>query len=71
MMLIDTDVLLDEVFQRDPYWIESADLLSYAKNSRIPMGVTSTILSNLYYRISKYKSDQIATVFNRGILELT
>ena len=76
-IFIDSDVILDVVFEREPYFENSQQILNIIEQN-IVAGYTSTlILANCYYIISNQKSILIAKkVINRlrsilNILPLT
>lgn len=52
-VLIDTDVLLDFFFDRQPFSVDSAQVLSLCERRDINGFVTSIMLSNIYYLLRK------------------
>ena len=52
-VLIDTDVILDFLFDRKPFSEDVAQILSWCENSKIQGFVTSIMLSNIYYLLRK------------------
>ena len=52
-VLIDTDVILDFLFDRKPFSEDAAQILSWCENSKIQGFVTSIVLSNIYYLLRK------------------
>lgn len=52
-VLIDTDVILDFLFDRKPFSEDAAQILSWCENSKIQGFVTSIMLSNIYYLLRK------------------
>ena len=52
-VLINTDVILDFVFDRKPFSEESSQILSLCENGKIKGFVTSIMLSNIYYLLRK------------------
>ena len=52
-VLIDTEVILDFLFDRKPFSEDVAQILSWCENSKIQGFVTSIMLSNIYYLLRK------------------
>lgn len=52
-VLIDTDVILDFLFDRKPFSEDAAQILSWCENGKIQAFVTSIMLSNIYYLLRK------------------
>lgn len=48
-VLIDTDVILDFFFDRKPFSLDSAKILSLCESQRINGFITPVIYSNIYY----------------------
>jgi len=48
-LLIDTDVILDFFFQREPFADSSAQILSLCESKKIKGYITPVIVSNVYY----------------------
>ena len=48
-ILLDTDIILDFFFDRQPYSEHSANVLSLCESNEIKGFITPVILSNLYY----------------------
>jgi predicted nucleic acid-binding protein len=48
-VLIDTDVILDFFFDREPYSDDAAKVLSLCESREIKGFITSVIISNVYY----------------------
>lgn len=55
----DTDIILDLLAQREPFYNASAKLFSSADKGEIKIYVSSLCFSNIYYLLSKqYNADQ-------------
>ena len=52
-VLIDTDVILDFLFDRKPFSDDSSKILNLCENGKIQGFVTSIMLSNIYYLLRK------------------
>ncbi|MCF8370317.1 MAG: PIN domain-containing protein [Bacteroidales bacterium] len=59
-ILIDTDVILDFFFNRQPFSEHAAQILSLCESEKIEGFVTPVILSNVYYLIRKTASHEKA-----------
>jgi predicted nucleic acid-binding protein len=55
-LLIDTDVILDFFFDRQPFSDDAAILLSYCENKQIHGFITPVIISNIYYLLKRTAS---------------
>ncbi len=52
-VLIDTDVILDFLFDQEPYSENAANVLNLCEKSQIQGFVTAIMLSNIYYLLRK------------------
>ena len=58
-IFVDTDIILDLLSSREPFYVYSANLFSAADKNEIKIFVSSLSFSNLNYILSKqYSSDQ-------------
>ena len=55
-IFIDTDVLIDLLAERTPYYNDAAIIFSLADNGLIKIYISSLCFSNIHYIISKLKS---------------
>jgi predicted nucleic acid-binding protein len=55
-ILLDTDVVLDFFFDRQPYSEDAAKILSLGESNQIEIYVTPIIISNIYYLLRKTAS---------------
>lgn len=61
-ILIDTDVILDFLFDRKPYSDQSAKILSMCESGQIKGYLTAVIISNTYYLLRQTAShDKVVT----------
>ncbi|MDX1406969.1 MAG: PIN domain-containing protein [Saprospiraceae bacterium] len=70
MIFLDTDILLDVAWQRDPFYIAAADLLTMIHEGSVRGGTTPVVLTNLYYLLSKENSDELASGYISRLLEM-
>ena len=80
-ILLDTDVILDFLFDRKPFSEDSAKLLSLCEKGEIKGFVTAIMLSNIYYLLRKsakhekviesLKSLLLIFLLNQLLLDLT
>ncbi|MDX1478698.1 MAG: PIN domain-containing protein [Saprospiraceae bacterium] len=70
MIFLDTDVLLDVAWQRDPWYIAAADLLTLIHDGDLRGGTTPVVLTNVYYLLSRENSEKVATGFISRLLLL-
>ena len=59
-IFIDTDIILDIVFERQPFFIHSQKILSLIEKNYFIGFTSSLILANCYYIISSIKNKNIA-----------
>jgi predicted nucleic acid-binding protein len=59
-VFIDTDIILDLLMKRKPYYSSSAKLFKLIENNKIAGFVSSLIFSNLYYIIRKIEGNENA-----------
>ncbi|MBA2328856.1 MAG: PIN domain-containing protein [Flavisolibacter sp.] len=65
-VFVDTDVILDLLAKRQPYYEASAILFSLADKGKIRIGVSSLSFSNLHYILSRtYSSSESRRLLNR------
>ena len=57
-ILIDTDILLDFLFDRKPYADDAAKILTLCENGTIKGYLTAVMLSNIYYLLRKTASHE-------------
>lgn len=57
-VLIDTDVILDFFFDREPYSDDAAKVLSLCESREIKGFITSVILSNVYYLLRQHSTHE-------------
>jgi len=52
-ILLDTDIILDFFFDREPYSENAAKILSLCESNRIEAYITPNVISNVYYLLRK------------------
>ena len=57
-VLIDTDVILDFFFDREPFSYNAAKVLSLCESGEIKGFITSVIISNVYYLLRQTSSHE-------------
>jgi len=63
-VLIDTDVLLDFLYEREPFSENSAEILNLCDLNKISGWLTPVILSNIYYILRKsYSHNEVIIKF--------
>lgn len=55
-ILIDSDVILDSLLDRQPFTADSAEILSLCENKQINGYVTGLMIANIYYLLRKEHS---------------
>ncbi len=68
-VLLDTNIILDIVLERQPFWEPAILLLEVAPQANLTFYVTATTVTDLYYIVCKAKDHTIARSFIVDILE--
>lgn len=59
-LLIDTNIILDLLAKREPFFNNAASLFSYADKNKIELAISSLTIANISYVLSKQKTSQQA-----------
>jgi predicted nucleic acid-binding protein len=59
-ILVDTNIILDLLARRSPFYNEAAELFTLADNNKISLAISSLSLANTHYVLAKYKRGQEA-----------
>ena len=59
-VFVDTDIVLDLLARREPFYPAAADLFSFAETGRISLSVSSLTFANLFYILRKQISGRHA-----------
>jgi predicted nucleic acid-binding protein len=70
-ILLDTDILLDFFFDREPHSGNTAKILSLCESNQIEAYITPVIISNLYYLLRKIAPHQHVMTQLRLLMSLT
>lgn len=73
-VLVDTDVIMDFLLDREPFATQSAKIISLCFNKKIKGHVTPVIIANIYYLLKKISNREKVTESLRqliGILDIT
>jgi len=66
-ILLDTNIIIDLLAAREPFYAEAADLFSLADKKTIKLSVSALSLANTHYILSKFTNDQEARKILRNI----
>lgn len=69
-ILLDTNVVLDVLLERQPYYSASSKIFILSSKMDIQLYITSTIVTDLFYIISKLLSKKKAKDFLANLLEI-
>jgi len=69
-ILLDTNVVLDVLLERQPYNQVSSKIFSLSSKKNLELFITSTIVTDLYYIISKLLSRKTAKEFLINLIEI-
>lgn len=76
-ILVDTNVILDVLIKREPFYIDSAKVWTYVSEELTEGYISAISVNNLYYIVKRLKSLEIAEEFvdqllnDFNIIELT
>lgn len=59
-IFVDSDIILDVIFKRDPYFRDSQEILGLIENNLVKGYTSSLILANCYYILENKKNGIIA-----------
>ncbi|GHT70640.1 PIN domain-containing protein [Spirochaetia bacterium] len=57
-IFIDSDIILDLLAQRKPFYDHAAELFTIAYNSKIELYTTAVVLANVFYILRKTKGNE-------------
>ncbi len=57
-VFVDTNVILDLLLERDPFYIEAAKLFSMAEDNKIQIYVSALSFSTVYYFLCKHTNNE-------------
>lgn len=69
-VLLDTNVVLDVLLERQPYYFASSEIFLLSSKRDLELFITSTIVTDLYYIISKILSKKKAKDFLTNLLDI-
>jgi predicted nucleic acid-binding protein len=59
-ILLDTNIVIDLLASRDPFYAEAAELFSLDDKKSVKLSVSALSLANTHYIVSKFTNDQEA-----------
>ncbi|ABZ94672.1 Hypothetical protein LBF_2175 [Leptospira biflexa serovar Patoc strain 'Patoc 1 (Ames)'] len=62
---LDSDVIIDYLYAREPFFQESVELISLIENKKIKGYISSLIIWNIFYILAKYTNEKSA----RGLIK--
>ncbi|XDD52983.1 type II toxin-antitoxin system VapC family toxin [Leptospira sp. WS4.C2] len=57
---LDSDVIIDYLYAREPFFQESVELISLIENKKIKGYISSLIIWNIFYILAKYTNEKSA-----------
>jgi predicted nucleic acid-binding protein len=57
---LDSDVIIDYLYAREPFFQESVELISLIENKKIKGYISSLIIWNIFYILAKYTNENSA-----------
>ncbi|MFZ1027479.1 MAG: PIN domain-containing protein [Limnoraphis robusta] len=67
-VLLDTNIILDQLLEREPFYIESNALFDEIRLKRVIGYVTATTLTDIFYIAKKQKGTRVAQQYIRDLL---
>lgn len=68
-ILVDTNVILDVLLKREPFYIDSAKVWTYVSEELTEGFIAGITVNNLYYIVKKLKSVEVAAEFVDQLLD--
>ena len=68
-ILVDTNIILDIILEREPFVKQSAQLLQKTQEVGIEVFLSATTITDLYYIARKAKGKKVALAFIKNLLE--
>jgi predicted nucleic acid-binding protein len=66
---VDSDVLLDLLFKREPFFAFSQTLLTKSKNKIIKINTSALIIANVHYIVAKHIGKELAKESIRSLID--
>ena len=68
-ILLDSDILLDFFFNREPYFTYSKEVLDLCEKKKVEGFITPVIFSNVYYLLRKnFSKEKLNYIFSSAFL---
>ena len=68
-ILLDTNIILDIALKRADFFEKSKDVLILINESRFPVFITATTITDIYYILKKSKGIDLTISFIKGLIE--
>ena len=69
-VLLDTNVILDFVLERQPWFIDSEEIIYLAEQNKITAYISASTISDIYYILRKIKGKELALEFIKNIISI-
>lgn len=64
-ILVDTNIVMDLLSKRDPFYQSAADLFSLADNKKLKLSVSALTLTNVHYVLNKQISNEAREILRK------
>ena len=64
-ILVDTNIVMDLLSKREPFYQSAADLFSMADSKKIKLSISALTLANVYYVLNKQIRDEAKEVLRK------
>ena len=69
-VLLDTNVILDFALERQPWFVDSEEIIYLAEQKQITAYISASTISDIYYIIRKIKGKELALDFLKNIISI-
>ena len=69
-ILLDTNVILDFALERQPWFIDSEEIIYLAEQNKITAYISASTISDIYYILRKIKGKELALEFIKNIISI-
>ncbi|MDJ0901856.1 MAG: PIN domain-containing protein [Xenococcus sp. MO_188.B8] len=69
-VLLDTNVILDFALERQPWFVDSEEIIYLAEQKQITAYISASTISDIYYILRKIKGKELALDFLKNIISI-
>lgn len=68
-VLLDTNIILDFILKREPFYINAEKILKYSFENTIQSYISATTITDIYYIVKKQKNKDEALDFLNNLID--